>query len=219
MAKAKTRSFVAAAVVLLTLGTSAARAGDCGGQKGKVIYDTAFKDEKGGFEETDVAKYGDPALKLTLRKGDQDIVFINTTTDATLGDYCATATMPMPIGEGNLASVGLTLLYKDNQNMLALLVFSDNTVQIERWNNGESDFVYNEETPAIKAAPGSTVSIRAIVENGAITPIVNGVTLPKTQVKAPEGGNKFGLYTGLDKPADKDVTLEFKSLHITSGGP
>lgn len=210
-------SVAAITLVVNMIASVGARAADCSAQKGKTIFEDSFKDDSGGFEHDAQAKFGPSSLRLTLGKTEDNWPYVNTNFNATNGDYCVVATMPAPVDADNLAAIGMTILYVDDENMIAIGVFSDNTVQIERRSKGDSDLIFNEQNADIKAAPGAPIMIRAVVQDGTITTYVNDVVFKKIRVQVPDGADKFGLYVGLDKIANKDLPFDFKSLRVTAG--
>ena len=217
MKTVKRASCAAAIVFGVSVAASAtAHAGDCGAQKGKTIFEDNFKDDSGGFGQDDQAKFGAPGLRMTLAKTEDGWPYVNNSFNATNGDYCVVATMPAPVAADNLAAVGLTMFYIDDENMISVYAFSDNTVQVERRSKGDSDLILNEQNPEIKAAVGVPVSVRAVVQDGSITTNVNGVAFKKIRVQVPDGADKFGLYVGLDKVANKEVAFDFRSLRVTA---
>lgn len=209
-------SLVALGLGLGLLASASAHAGDCSAQTGKTIFEDTFKDDSGGFEQDDQAKFGVPGLRMTLAKTEDGWPYVNNGFNATNGDYCAVAIMPAAVAADNLAAVGITLFYVDDENMVAIYVYSDNTVQVERRAKGDSDLVLSEQNTAIMSSAGAPVSVRAVVEDGAITPYVNGVAFKKIRVQVPDGADRFGLYVALDKVANKEVPFEFNSFRVTA---
>ncbi len=214
------RDFAVAGLVALGLTFAAcglARAGDCSAQRGKPLFEDNFA-TGAHFQPDDQAKFGPNGLEMTVGKGEDAWAYITTAAQATDGDYCAVATMPAPLSAENGAAVGLVLLQADDDDVVTLYVFSDNTVQIEvRSRAKDPQLVLNEQNPAVKAEIGSPVSVRAVVQNGMVTATVNGIAFKPVPVQTQPTGNHFGLYARLDQEADRDAVFSFKSLRVTDG--
>ena len=178
-------SVFAIALSLTTWAATDAKAADWQRTKRQTIFDDTFKDGA-GFEQDDQALFGPPGLQMTIAKTEDGWAYINNSADAVDGDYCAVAIMPPPIADDNGAAIGISVLYVDDDNVVSLYVFSDNTVQIERRVKGsDPTLILNEQNQAIKADVGTPVAVRAVVQGGTITAYVNGVAFKKVPVDIP----------------------------------
>ncbi len=190
----------------------------CAGQTGKVIFEDNFADDSGGWNVGANANYVKGAFQI---KADAKADFgssLNTTFNATEGDYCVEIAFPSEAAEaGNHDDVGIDFLAADDDNEYSFNVGSDGNAWIVRLVKGASSFVMPAtKVPAVKTAPGSVNALRVVVKDGKLTFYVNGEQVKVLRAQMDKSANRFGFWAGTDnKPPQKERLFLVKSFKLT----
>jgi hypothetical protein len=211
---------LASAALLFTLGaTAASRAATCDGQKSAVIYEDSFTDDSGGWENDPNAKFGASGLTFHLDAKWGFWTFLNTTFNASDGDYCAEVTVPKPAGADNVTTTGLVFWAVDFDNFYMWAVDSSGTSGLFRKSNGKWATVAGGLTaPKTPAAPGSVAALRVQAAGNLIVVSVNGIELKKVRAPTPAGDLRFGFYFDVSpKNLASGTDYDVKRLKVTDG--
>jgi hypothetical protein len=215
---------VVPATVLLLLAAmpTSAYAADCEGQKGKVIFEDDFADDSGGWGAARGASwdasFGKSGLTLRLQTPSTTWPVLNNTFAANEGDFCVEAVLPKAVAADNNVRTSLTFLANDANSYYALMIGSDNAMNLWRREGGNWVKLYDLSDPRIKLEAGSVVALRVVVKANLLTASVNNVELKKVRLQIPGGNLKFGLYVQSDKEAPAPgATFQFKRYKVTAG--
>ncbi len=215
-----TRVFQAVAAFLVL---STAAYADCASlQKGNEIFSDSFTDNTGGWPADPDASLGKNGLTLKLYtqpSGNNNWFYLNSTFNATYGDYCVEGTVPTSPASNNLAYIGLIFLYKDRDNFYLLQVDSTGGIQFDRRASGNWTQINGSlGGPSLGLKPGSVVTLRAVVKGSLLSVSANGVELQKTRIQVPDGLLQFGVFVQTDNNVAKPgVSFEFSKYRVTSG--
>jgi hypothetical protein len=211
---------VGSAALFFTFATIApSRAATCDGQKGTVIFEDSFADDSGGWVSDPNAKFGVDGLTLQLDPKWTDWTFLNTTFNASDGDYCAEVVVPKPVGPDNATMASVAFWVEDYNNLYMWSASSDGTSGLYRKANGKWTTVADGLTaPNAPAAPGSVVALRVQAAGNLIVASVNGIELKRVRAPMPAGKLQFGLYLQTaDKNPAPGMVYNVKRFKITDG--
>jgi hypothetical protein len=211
---------VASAVMLSMFGAIAAsHAATCDGQKGTVIFEDTFADDSGGWASDVNAKFGADGMVLHLRSDWTYWAFLNTTFNASDGDYCAEVIVPKAAGADNVTTAGLVFWAVDFDNFYMWTVDSGGASGLYRKASGKWTTVASGLTaPKAPAAAGSIAALRVQASGNLIVASVNGIELKKVRAPMPAGDLRFGFYIDAspNNPAP-GANYNIKRLKVTDG--
>lgn len=190
----------------------------CPGQTGKAIFTDDFSDDSGGWDLDSNVAVTSGALNLTSDSKTKTDGSLNSTFNATDGDYCLVFTFPTTAPDsGEEDYVSLMFLASDYKNRYQFSVGTSGEAWISRaQNNNWTTLMPATKVAAIKAEPGSENTLRAVVKDGKITFFVNGAQVKALRAQISDTSNKFGFFGGSvsHPPANPRVTL-IKSYGVT----
>ena len=189
----------------------------CPGQTGKAIFSDDFSDDSGGWDVDPKVVVVSGTLQVTADPKQQSDGALNSTFNATNGDYCEVVAFPAtPTEDGNEDYVSITFLASDYKNRYTLNIGTSG----EAWSNRESNAVWQTlmtptKVPSIKTEPGSENTLRVVVKDGKITFFVNGTQIKVLRAQVTDAANKFGLYAGTVNRAPTTARVfTFKSYSV-----
>jgi hypothetical protein len=205
------------AVLALLLGVVSDARAACEGQAGTTIFDDNFADDSGGWELT-TWKVQPPVIVGDLTPQFTSNATLNTTFNATDGDYCTEVQLPAAPVKDNPVSAGLLFLGTDYNNIFLALIGSNGLIALYKRVSGNYSVIYTaQDSNAVNTTPDSVNAIRVTVKEGKITLFVNGKQLKVVRAQIPTGPLRFGMYVQVDKAVQSQVDVDFKSYKVTSG--
>ena len=205
------------AVLALLLGLVSSARAACEGQAGTTIFDDNFADDAGGWDLT-TWKMQPPVIVGGLTSQFTSNSTLNTTFNATDGDYCSEVKLPASPAKDNSASAGLLFLATDYNNLFLAMISSNGSTNLYKRVTGNYSTIYTaQDTIAVNTTPGAVNVIRVTVKEGKITLFVNGKQLKVVRAQIPAGPLRFGMYAQVDKAIQSEVDVDFTSYKVTSG--
>jgi hypothetical protein len=218
------RLALASAALLFTFGaTAASHAASCDGQKGAVIFEDSFADDSGGWDlggdPNAKSRFGAGGLAFHLETKWTGWTILNSTFNASNGDYCAEAVVPKAVGTDNVTTTGLVFWAVDYDNFYMWAVDSSGASGLYKKANGKWATVASGLTaPQAPATPGSVVALRVQAAGNLIVVSANGTELKKIRAPMPPGDLRFGLFFDVtpQNPAS-GTDYNVKRLKVTDG--
>ena len=202
---------------ILPLGAEAAWSA-CPEQTGKAIFTDDFSDDSGGWDLDNHLVIASNALHITSdAKGKSDGA-LNSTFNATNGDYCMVAAFPATAPEkGDEDYLALIFLASDYKNRYELNVGTSGNVWINRLaNNTYQYLVPLTKVASLKIEPGAENTLRVVVKDGKMTFFVNGDQVKVQRAQISDAQNRFGFYAGsVDHPPANPRISTLKSYSVT----
>ena len=209
------RSSVVAFGVLLGLVSLAHAA--CDGQAGNTVFEDNFADDSGGWDMNQW-KVQPPVMIGNLTPQYTFNSTLNTTFNATDGDYCVEIKLPAAPSADNNVSAGLLFLASDYNNLFLAQISSNGATGLYKKASGNWSTIFlAQDTKTVNIDPNALNAIRVTVKDGKITLFVNGKQLKVVRAQIPTTPLRFGMYSQVDKAIQSEVDVAFTSYKVTGG--
>jgi hypothetical protein len=190
----------------------------CPGQTGKVIFSDDFSDDSGGWDLDPHTGIVSGALQITADPKTQSDGALNSTFNATTGDYCGVIAFPaLPPEDNNEDYAALVFLSSDYNNQYRLTVDTTGQARIDRKAKGNwQNLTSLAKVPSIKTDPGSENTLRVVVKDDKLTFFVNGTQIKVLRAQVTDDTNKFGFFAGnASHPPTSPRVSSVKSYSVT----
>lgn len=208
--------FSSLAVALLS-GLAPTAAFACDEQAGSVIFEDSFPDDSGGWDMYEGLAITPPEFVLSIPATWTANSTLNTTFNATEGDYCLQFRMPPSPAADNSVGVGLYVLASDYKNLFLFEGYSSGICGLYRKTDNNWTTVFTQNDCGLQTAPDAVNTLRVMVKDGRLTEFVNGKQVKSVRAQIPTVPQKFGFYAQLDKTLDKQVDVKVTRFRVTTG--
>ncbi|MGH6737081.1 MAG: hypothetical protein ACRECX_13545 [Methyloceanibacter sp.] len=165
--------------------------------------DTAiFEDD---FEFMDPS-WGEPSEYVYVEDGsliiDGFMGQVNFLTQNMGANVCADLTIAEATDFPN-SPIGLVFWWQDWDNYYAVFIWADGWVEARRVMNGETTYLFTEESLALKKGVGETNHVELTLRPKDATLFINGTEIKRFKGKQPKDGGVVGFYgiSGEEAPA------------------
>jgi hypothetical protein len=152
-----------------------------------------FEDD---FEFMDVS-WGQPSDEIFVEDGklviDEYMGIVNFLTQNKGADVCADLTILEATDFPN-SPIGLIFWFQDWENYYILHIWADGWIEVRRIQNGNTSYIFTEETLALKKGVGETNNVQLTLKPKDATLFINGTEIKRFKGKQPKDGGVVGFY-------------------------
>lgn len=113
--------------------------------------------------------------------------------------------------------IGAVFWAMDYTSYWLALVHADGKVALHKRANNQWTTLWEAVTNnLVQTGPTDVNSVRAILQNGTVTVIVNGQTVKSVRARFPSGDLKFGLFAEYNKTSTAPILYSVRSYKVTS---
>jgi hypothetical protein len=193
----------------------------CSGQVGTSIYQDNFSDDSGGWDESPpMAMVKPPVFVFAMDATTKGFNVLNTTFNATDGDYCMDFVLPAAIAANNQMYAGIVFwATPDYSNMMQLQVGSDASVYLAKSTANVWTTIFAvKNAPGFKSGANAVNTLRVTALSGLITVYLNGSTVKAVRAQEPPSANaSFGMNGFDDTAAANAPQIQVKDFSVTAG--
>jgi hypothetical protein len=152
-----------------------------------------FEDD---FEFMDVS-WGQPSEEVLVEDGslviNEYMGIVNFLTQNKGADVCADLTI-LEASDIPNSPIGLIFWFKDWENYYVVYLWADGWVEVRRIQNGNTNYIFTEETMALKKGVGETNNVQLSLRPKDATLFITGTEIKRFKGKQPKDGGVVGFY-------------------------